>query len=168
MNNLVALLGDTLLQPGGDGTVSTSEALKSKTVGLYFSAHWCPPCRKFTPQLAKKYKALKEAGKDFEIVFVSSDRDEDAFDKYHGEMPILTLPFQSHNKKRALSTMYNMRSIPTLVVLNSDGDMITEDGRMAVSSGSYIEEFPWISSSSCFFDSCLNGDASEVMAGKGP
>mmetsp|Transcript_12111 Transcript_12111/g.21266 ORF Transcript_12111/g.21266 Transcript_12111/m.21266 type:complete len:303 (+) Transcript_12111:98-1006(+) len=162
MNNLVALLGDTLLQPGGDGTVSTSEALKSKTVGLYFSAHWCPPCRRFTPQLAKKYKALKEAGKDFEIVFVSSDRDEDAFDKYHSEMPWLALPFQSRDKKSALSARYNVSGIPTLVVLDSSGETITEDGRMAVSSKSYIEEFPWISSSSGFFDSCLSGDASKV------
>ena len=58
--------------------------------------------------------------------------------------------------------MYNVSGIPTLVVLDSDGDIITEDGIMEVSSESYIKEFPWISSSSVFFDSCLSGNASEV------
>ena len=34
-----------------------SKALNGKkTVALYFSAHWCPPCRGFTPQLAGWYK----------------------------------------------------------------------------------------------------------------
>ena len=45
-------------------------------VGLYFSAHWCPPCRGFTPLLATCYAALKSAGKPFEIVFLSSDKDQ--------------------------------------------------------------------------------------------
>merc|ERR1711871_796533 len=31
-------------------------------VGLYFSAHWCPPCRGFTPELAKRYTKLNENG----------------------------------------------------------------------------------------------------------
>lgn len=33
-----------------------------KHLGLYFSAHWCPPCRAFTPQLAKWYAGVKCLG----------------------------------------------------------------------------------------------------------
>ena len=29
------------------------ELNRKKIYGLYFSAHWCPPCRKFTPQLVE-------------------------------------------------------------------------------------------------------------------
>ena len=45
-------------------------SLKGKTVGLYFSAHWCPPCRAFTPSLVKFRD--KHAEEDFEIVTVFS------------------------------------------------------------------------------------------------
>ena len=41
-------LGDKFLK--GDGTVDAT-AIAGKTLGLYFSAHWCPPCRQFTPML---------------------------------------------------------------------------------------------------------------------
>ena len=39
----VPLLGDTLLRSNCEA-VRTADALAGKTVGLYFSAHWCPPC----------------------------------------------------------------------------------------------------------------------------
>ena len=37
---------------GPDGAHQRSSDLAGPVVGLYFSAHWCPPCRAFTPQLA--------------------------------------------------------------------------------------------------------------------
>ncbi|XP_052128314.1 nucleoredoxin-like [Frankliniella occidentalis] len=43
-------------------------------VGVYFSAHWCPPCKAFTPQLVRTYNAVRERGISFEVIFVSSDR----------------------------------------------------------------------------------------------
>ena len=89
---LQSLLGDTLVK--NDGTeVKTSELSTNEggVVGIYFSAHWCPPCRGFTPRLVDFYKECKEAGKTFEVVFVSSDRNQEEFDGYFGEMPWLAL-----------------------------------------------------------------------------
>merc|ERR1719495_1556006 len=63
------LIGNTFV--GKDGPLDKT-AIAGKTLGLYFSAHWCPPCRGFTPKLAETYKKLKEQGQNFEIVFVSS------------------------------------------------------------------------------------------------
>ncbi|RLG30214.1 hypothetical protein DRO03_05040 [Methanosarcinales archaeon] len=54
------------------------DKLTGKIIGVYFSAHWCPPCRAFTPNLVKFYNSLKKADKPFEIIFVSSDRDKKA------------------------------------------------------------------------------------------
>merc|ERR1712224_349289 len=38
---------------GQDGQELQGESLFGKVFAFYFSAHWCPPCRDFTPQLAQ-------------------------------------------------------------------------------------------------------------------
>lgn len=117
---------------GKAGTVSITEALSNKEfVMIYFSAHWCPPCRAFTPVLVEKYKAAA-AAKNIEVVFVSSDRDEGGFNSYYAEMPWLTLPYEKKDLKNKLSEKYGVRGIPALVVLNAAGDLITTEGRAKV------------------------------------
>ncbi len=45
-----------LLRKGGE-TSPGKEVLKDKkVVVIYFSAHWCPPCRAFTPILKDFYE----------------------------------------------------------------------------------------------------------------
>lgn len=100
-------------------------------VGLYFSAHWCPPCRGFTPMLIETYKALKSQNKSFEVIFVSSDQDQEAFEGYFNDMPWKALEFGSEIKQ-GLSNKYGVRGIPSLVLLNKDGTILREDGRMVV------------------------------------
>ena len=63
----------------------------------------CPPCRGYTPELASSYTSIVAMGKSFEIVFVSSDQDEPAFQSYFAEMPWLALPFADRLTKQALS-----------------------------------------------------------------
>ena len=134
------MFGDVLV--GRDGTEhDTKTALAGKTVGIYFSAHWCPPCRQFTPSFARAYEQLTgEMGKDFEVVFVSSDRDEAAFDEYRGEMPWLALPFSARDLKAKLSATFKVNGIPALVVLDETGATVTTDGRRAALD---VEKFPW-------------------------
>jgi nucleoredoxin len=135
-----SLLGDELLS--ATGPVKTEEALKGKVVGLYFSAHWCPPCKGFTPKLAGWYKDSL-AAKGFEVVFISSDRDQESFDDYFKEMPWKALPFTEKSKKEALSNKYKVRGIPTLVILDEEGRVIVTDGRSAVSGDPEGHDFPW-------------------------
>ena len=45
-----ALLGATLTSKTGEVTTS-SIVSEGGVVALYFSAHWCPPCRGFTPKV---------------------------------------------------------------------------------------------------------------------
>lgn len=100
-------------------------------VGLYFSAHWCPPCKGFTPILASTYNTLKSAGKKFEVVFVSSDSSKEEFDHYFGEMPWKAAEY-TQEKTMKLGEKYGVRGIPTLVILNKEGKVVRQDGRMLV------------------------------------
>jgi nucleoredoxin len=134
------LLGPTLQTRQGEQP--TEHVLGGKTIGLYFSAHWCPPCRGFTPQLAKAYtKDLKKKG--LEIVFVSSDKDDQEFQSYFASMPWSALPFADRARKTALSTQFKVEGIPTLVLLDAEGQLITADARASVSQDPRGTNFPW-------------------------
>ena len=136
-----SMFGDTLV--GKSGNVNTAEALAGKVVGIYFSAHWCGPCRGFTPQLAQSYKDLVATGRAFEIIFVSSDRDENAFNEYYGEMPWLALPYADRARKDSLSKKFKVSGIPSFVILDEEGKVITTEGRKAISADPQGAEFPW-------------------------
>lgn len=115
----------------------------NKTIGIYFSAHWCPPCRGFTPELIKTYKKLQEAGKPFEIIFASSDRDEPSFKEYFGEMPWLALPYSERAAKEKLSKVFGVDGIPSFHIIEHDGTVINNSGRGAVGGDPEGSDFPW-------------------------
>merc|ERR1719247_3678577 len=139
---LVDLLGNTLISAAGE--VSTASALAGKTVALCFSGHWCGPCRRFTPQLVELYKALREAGKDFEVVFVSSDRTQSDFDEYFGEMPWLALPFADRSGKKKLTKKFKVKGIPSVVMLDgTTGETISTNARTSIMEDPKGEAFPW-------------------------
>ena len=118
------------LQDAQGETVSR-DSLKGKIVGVYFSAEWCPPCRGFTPSLVKFRNANKA---DFEVVFVSSDRDARSQKKYMTGYK-MQWPAVKHGspEARKLKKHFKVRGIPTLVILGPDGKTLTTDGRGAVS-----------------------------------
>lgn len=139
--NFSSLFGSSLTTKSGN--VDTDTHLRGKIVLIYFSAHWCGPCRGFTPELSSFYGMMESKGTAFEIVFVSSDRDEKGFNEYYGEMPWAALPFSERSRKQKLSSQFKVQGIPTLVVLDSNGALITADGREAVSNDPEGIEFPW-------------------------
>merc|ERR1712194_260743 len=134
------LFADATLK-GQSGDVKGS-SLNGKVFGLYFSAHWCPPCRGFTPKLAEWYKKDLQA-KGFEVVFVSSDKDEASFKEYSAEQPWLALDFADRKRKDQLSTFFGVEGIPSFVIIDKDGSVITKDGRAAVTGDPTGADFPW-------------------------
>mmetsp|Transcript_37731 Transcript_37731/g.48850 ORF Transcript_37731/g.48850 Transcript_37731/m.48850 type:complete len:337 (+) Transcript_37731:377-1387(+) len=128
-----------------DGSTVPFSSLAGKSLALYFSAHWCPPCRGFTPKLAELYNSMKssERSNDFEFIFISSDRDEASFNEYHGEQPWLALPFNKRSEKEELSNMFGVQGIPTLVTIDSNGKVINKNARGAASDANAAENFPW-------------------------
>jgi len=105
--------------------VSTVAALSNtRLVCCYFSAHWCGPCRQFTPMLVEMYDHLKNVypSHGLEIVFVSKDRDEPSFRNYFSSMPWLSVPFSSdagEALRRRISERFVVQGIPAFIVLDS-------------------------------------------------
>ena len=75
------------------GLVPTSTLNNAKYVLFYFSAHWCPPCKGFTPKLALFYDSVNSTEKQLEIVYVSADRSPEQFNEYFDEMPWIAVPY---------------------------------------------------------------------------
>ena len=101
MSTLSKLIGDKVITNSKKETSTKVFEGGGKVLGLYFSAHWCPPCRAFTPQLAKWYEKVKLSsnGEKFDIVFLSSDRDEVKFLEYFKEMPWYAVPYEDRDLK---------------------------------------------------------------------
>ena len=114
-----------------EGKTVSSKVLKDKIVGIYFSAQWCPPCRNFTPALVE---FRDKNAKEFEVVFVSSDRSQEDQLKYMEKygMKWYALPHGS-DEANELKKKYEVRGIPSLVIVDAEGNTITKNGRGDVS-----------------------------------
>uniref|UniRef100_A0A8D1D1R9 Nucleoredoxin n=1 Tax=Sus scrofa TaxID=9823 RepID=A0A8D1D1R9_PIG len=126
-----------------NGPALESSSLEGSHVGVYFSAHWCPPCRSLTRVLVESYRKIKEAGQKFEIIFVSADRSEDSFKQYFSEMPWLAVPYTDEARRSRLNRLYGIQGIPTLIVLDPQGEVITRQGRVEVLNDEDCRGFPW-------------------------
>jgi nucleoredoxin len=116
---LQRLLGEAVTNHVGQIVSVASMATHVKVIGLYFSAHWCPPCRAFTPVLAAFYNNVQaQSPSIFEIVFVSSDKDKESHREYYGTMPWLTIPFVDSERRQMLSKTMGVTGIPCLVFVN--------------------------------------------------
>lgn len=119
-----------------------TSVLEGKVVCFYFSAHWCGPCRNFTPVLKKVYEEVKAEGKHaMEVVFVSSDQNDREFGQYFGSMPWTALP-RGSPAGAALSSKFSINGIPSLVVIGADGKVLSRNARSAVISKG-AAGFPW-------------------------
>ena len=86
---------------------------------------------------------MKKSNPDFELVFASSDKDEGQFKEYYGTMPWLALPFSDRDRKNQLSKLYKVSGIPSLVVVDQEGNLVTSEGRNGVDSDPEGVDFPW-------------------------
>lgn len=121
--NLIQLKDGNITQvPGG--------SLSNKTVfAFFYSAHWCPPCRQFTPSLAATYTELLKKYPHFELVFASSDRSKKDMHEYMawGKMNYPALDFDVVTAFDFVQKN-SARGIPYLVVLDSDGNELAGKG----------------------------------------
>lgn len=101
----------------------------SSVVGLLFSASYCKYCTVFTPTIKKVYEELKTHGVD--IVLVGSDKTQDKFDEYSKDQHWPVIPFEDPIRVE-LRKMYDIKTIPALVFIDKEGDVVSTNGRYLV------------------------------------
>ena len=116
-----------------NGKVKKEDLLSNELIGVYFSAHWCGPCRIFTPKLSQFYKSVNKDKKQIEIIFNSADSDLDSFNEYFGTMPWIATPFDSDAKSH-IDDACGINSIPQLIIFDNKGHIIDNSGRGTVES----------------------------------
>ena len=109
--------------------VDLKDITSKRFIGLYFSAHWCPPCRGFTPVLAQFYNDVQASDPSaLEIIFLSSDQNDESFQSYFKDMPWKALAF-GDALKGSLGSQFGVTGIPCFVVVDQNGKFLTKDGR---------------------------------------
>src|SRR6266545_1207717 len=108
------------------GRIDETALANKKLIAFYFSAEWCAPCRKFTPQLVDYYKHVAPEHPEFEIVFYSSDKSQYAMEKYMRDqnMPWLAIDFGKLKDKEVIRKNAG-DGIPALVLVDSSGNVIS-------------------------------------------
>lgn len=120
------------------GEEAKNDALKGKTVLLYFTASWCPPCRAFTPKLVKFAGTHKD---DVVVVVISRDRTKEAALKYmkknKAEVFYMIPPGKESN---SLSQKFGIRGIPSIVAISKEGKVLSKNARGQIAGSDELPE----------------------------
>ncbi|KAK2978071.1 hypothetical protein RJ640_015709 [Escallonia rubra] len=132
LDELLARGGRDYLVSGIGKEVWISE-LVGKTIGLYFGGNWCPPCHKFVEQLKEAYHELiSTTNQSFEVVFVSTDKGEEDFNRHISNMPWLAIPYKD-TTRQDICRIFDIKRIPALVLIAPNGSTISTNGRAMIS-----------------------------------
>jgi len=137
-NSFCEIIKGCSLVKADESTKPVDEALAGKDIVLvYFSAHWCPPCRRFTPLLKNFYQDVSEKG--VELIFVSDDNSKEDMLNYMKESHGDWYAFEHESKiGQKLNKKFRVSGIPTLVALKTDGTIIDRDARGSIEKGASI------------------------------
>lgn len=116
-----------------NGEKMSLSKIKDKLVLIDFWASWCGPCRRENPNLVDAYRKYNKTkfkdGNGFEIYSLSLDKNKDAWlkainqDQLFWEYHVSDLGgWQSEG-----SNKYNIRSIPSNVLVNGKGIIIAKN-----------------------------------------
>ncbi len=92
-----------------------------RKLNSFFSGRWCGSCLQFAPQLVETYKSVyNEVKHKFDIVFISSDRDQGSFDNFYSGMPWKALPFAGESTflEKTIKISLIIQRVPSFIQTN--------------------------------------------------
>ena len=78
---------------------------------------------------------------DLEIIFCSSDKSPEEFNEYFGTMPWLAMPLRDR-RIQELSGRFEVQGIPSFVIIDPNGELVTTNGRAAVMGDPKSDKVP--------------------------
>lgn len=124
------VLTGQLVKLDGDVTKSCDIAQFNgvRVFAFYTASMSSPNCRRFTPTLLEAYRRLKAEHPDFELIFVSADRDAYNMEQHmlNYRMPWPAIRFGANS---ADLKMFASRSTPSLGAMSDAGEPLTADFR---------------------------------------
>ena len=118
----------------------TGDILRGRTsVGVYFCADWCGPCKAFTPILTNYYtgqraSSARDEESTLESVLVSRCRTARESEALFLTMPWTAMPHLDSvgTRRDDLMAKFRVTTIPALVFLEGTGAITCQDGRSEV------------------------------------
>ena len=136
-----SFLTDCILDNVGNA-YNPEKVIQGKTVSLFFSAHWCPPCQRFTPRLLELYNRVNDKAHKWEIVFFSLDRNEEEYRQYFATLPFKGVPFDVKRTKK-MARRFFISGIPALVMMDDKMKVLNLNARTHVELDGTADLFPW-------------------------
>ena len=111
-----------LVAPNGERLRINS--LENKYIGLYFSARWSFCSSIFREILTNAYFQATELKLPFDIIFISGDQNQTAFDEEYKGMPWKALPLDHRATRLQLRNHFSVLKMPTLVTIKPTGERL--------------------------------------------
>ena len=111
-----------------DGRTVDLSKMKGKVVLIDFWVTWCGPCVREIPIIKKVYDKFQRRG--FEVIGISLDKDRKKLETYVNENNIPWPQFfDEKGGKNRLAKKYGIRSIPTLWLVDKQGNLVDMKAR---------------------------------------
>jgi peroxiredoxin len=137
----LGLLGNPLVLTGTDlaGSPVDIAALKGKTVLVVFWSGAAAPYRRELPELVRIQKKFQDKG--LEIVGVCLDSDKATAEAFLKDNPSPWRQiFEEGGMDGRLATEFGIISLPTMILVNAEGKVVSRNVRMATEVETYLEK----------------------------